>query len=137
MSNQIGVKEAAKILGLSKKTVYTKLRSGQILGEKIQTKYGQKWVIDKEQLEDQAAVKNEVVEVKEINELVNREDLMNELIEAVNGQNKELIDEEVDNITDKLDRQERAITELTEEVKRMREQRGRGLLKKIKAFLSK
>ncbi|MCF8002272.1 MAG: helix-turn-helix domain-containing protein [Halanaerobiales bacterium] len=69
---KIGVKEAAKILGLSKKSVYTKLRSGQIPGEKINTKYGQKWVINKEQLEDQAK-ENEIVEVKEVNKPVSKQ----------------------------------------------------------------
>jgi len=37
MSGKIGVKEAAEILGVSKKTVYSRLRSGQISAEKVDT----------------------------------------------------------------------------------------------------
>lgn len=67
MSEKIGVKEAAEILGVSKKTVYSRLRSGQISAEKVDTKHGKKWVIDKDDLREQATAENEVVEVKEIN----------------------------------------------------------------------
>jgi len=145
-NEKVGVKEAAKILGLSKKSVYTKLRSGKLKGEKINTKFGQKWVIDKEQLTDQAKTKNEVVEVKEINELVDSKDFMNELIEAVNSQNKALINGAVENITEeiksqsdkidsqesKMERQDQAIRELTEEVKKLRKQQNKSIIDKIK-----
>jgi len=143
---KVGVKEASKILDLSKKSVYTKLRSGQLKGEKINTKYGQKWVIDKEQLKNQAKTKNEVVEVKEINELVDSKEFMNELIEAVNSQNKALIKDAVENITEeiksqsdkidnqesKMERQDQAIRELTEEVKKLRKQQNKSVIDKIK-----
>ncbi|MFW5987930.1 MAG: hypothetical protein ACOCQA_00665, partial [bacterium] len=72
-------------------------------------------------------------EVKEINKLISKEDLMNELIGAVNSQNKALIDKGIDKVTDKLDKQERAIQELTEEVKQLK---NRTILDKIKDFFN-
>ena len=130
--DKIGVKEAAQILGLSKKSVYTKLRSGQLKGEKINTKYGQKWIIEKEQLEDQAKIKNEVIEAKEINELVSKEELLNELSEALNSHNKALINEAVQTITKKLDKQEQAILAFKNELKEIKEKQEQSFIDKIK-----
>ena len=131
-NEKVGVKEASKILGVSKKTVYTKLRAGQLPGEKIDTKHGKKWVIDKENLEEQATREKEVVEVKEINQLVNKEDLLNELVEAVNSQNEQLINESIDKVTDKIEQQNKAIMDLSEQVKELKEQQNKGLLDRIK-----
>ena len=130
--DKIGVKEAAQILGLSKKSVYTKLRSGQIPAEKINTKYGQKWIIEKEQLEDQAKIKTEVIEAKEINELVSKEELLNELSEALNSHNKALINEAVQTITKKLDKQEQAILAFKNELKEIKEKQEQSFIDKIK-----
>jgi len=121
-SEKVGVKEASKILGVSKKTVYSRLRSGKLPGEKIDTKHGKKWVIDKEDLQEQATREKEVVEVKEINQLVNKEDLLNELVEAVNSQNKQLINESIEKVTDKIDQQNKAIESLSEQIKDMQEE---------------
>jgi len=132
-SEKVGVKEASKLLGVSKKTVYTKLRAGQLPGEKIDTKHGQKWVIDKEKLQKQATREKEVVEVKEINQLVNKEDLLNELVEAVNSQNKQLINESVEKVTDKIDQQNKAIMDLSEQVKELKKKQNKGLWDRVKS----
>lgn len=136
MSEKIGVKEAAKILGLSKKTVYSRLRSGQIPAEKVETKHGLKWVIDKEQLKEQATHEKEVVEVKEINELVSKEDLMNDLIEAINSQNETVINEAMNSINDTIKQQNEAIEDLSEQVNKLQQQQNRSILDKIKDFFN-
>jgi len=45
---KIKVWETEEILGLSKKQFTQKLKLGHITRDKINTEYGQKWVIDKE-----------------------------------------------------------------------------------------
>lgn len=77
-----------------------------------------KWVINEDELEEQARVSRDVIEVKEINKPVPKETLLNEFIEAVNSKNEALINEVKDNITDKLNRQERAIKEFIEALKK-------------------
>ena len=135
-NEKVGVKEAAKILGVSKKTVYSKLRSGKLPGEKIKTKHGLKWVINKKDLEETAKREKEVVEVKEINQLVNKEDLMNELIEAVNSQNEKLIKNSMDKVTDKIDQQNKQIQELSQQIKELKEQQNKGLMDRIKNYFT-
>ena len=139
MSEKVGVKEAGKILGVSKKTVYSRLRAGKLPGEKIDTKHGKKWVIDKEDLQEQATREKEVVEVKEINQLINKEDLLNELVEAVNEKNNKKINDLSESITNKINQQNEYIKEqnkyienLTEEIKEFKKQQNKGLLDRIK-----
>jgi len=134
-SEKLGVKEASKILGVSKKTVYSRLRSGKLPGEKIDTKHGKKWVINKDHLQEQATREKEVVEVKEINQLVNKENLLNELVEAVNSQNKQLINESIEKVTDKIDQQNKAIQELSEQVKELKKQQNKSLWGRVKSWL--
>ncbi|MFW5891128.1 MAG: helix-turn-helix domain-containing protein [bacterium] len=121
MGEKIGVKEASKILGVSRKTVYSRLRSGKIEGEKIETKHGLKWVIDRDKLKEQATREKEVVEVKEINRLIKKKELMNELIEAINSENRQVIEESMDNIDNKLDKQKEQFREQSEHIQKQRE----------------
>jgi len=136
-NEKIGVKEASKILGVSKKTVYSRLRSGKLPGEKIDTKHGKKWVINKKDLQNQARAETEVVEVKEINQLVNKENLLNELIQAVNSQNKQLIDNCIKKVTDKIDEQNNRIEQLTEEVKELNNEQKKSLWAKVRSYLKR
>ena len=59
----ITVEEAMKRLDVSRRTVYNRLRAGKLDGKKFPSKHGQKWMINKEEFNDQAAVINEVVEI--------------------------------------------------------------------------
>lgn len=136
-NEKIGVKEASKILGVSKKTVYSRLRSEKLPGEKIDTKHGKKWVINKKDLQNQARAETEVVEVKEINQLVNKENLLNELIQAVNSQNKQLIDNCIKKVTDKIDEQNNRIEQLTEEVKELNNEQKKSLWAKVRSYLKR
>lgn len=111
MSEKIGVKEAAEILGVSKKTVYSRLRSGQISAEKVDTKHGKKWVIDKDDLTEQATAENEVVEVKEINKLIDKDQLVNDLLDAIEARNKGAINSAMEKIDETVSEQNKAIKE--------------------------
>ena len=46
----VGVKEAAEIMDFSKRTIYKKLRKGVLLDQKLETKTGYKWQINKNNL---------------------------------------------------------------------------------------
>ncbi|MFW6025373.1 MAG: helix-turn-helix domain-containing protein [Candidatus Woesearchaeota archaeon] len=144
MSEKIDVKKAAKILGVSKKTVYSRLRSGKIQAEKVDTKHGKKWLIDKDKLTEQATIENEVVEVKEINQLIKKEQLMNELIEAVNSQNKQLIKESMENIDETIKKQNKILEQqsnklesLEDRLQSIQDQQNNTLFDKIKNFFKK
>lgn len=139
---KIGVKEASKLLGVSKKTVYKKLRTGQIPGEKEETKYGRKWVIDKDKLEEQATFENEVVEVQEINKQIDKEELINTLSEAVEGRQRALIEQATDSIketmdrqNEQLERQNELIEDLQKEVQQLRAEQNKNWLDKIRNYL--
>jgi|SRR6056297_1698918 len=128
MEEKIGVKETAKILGLSKKSIYTKLRSGKLPGKKINTKYGQKWIINKKDLKEQAKVINEVVEIKEINKLINKEDILDEFVKVLNEQNKQ----DKEEIIEKLDKQQEIIKQQFKMIRQLQEEKNQSLLAKIK-----
>ena len=144
MSEKIGVKEAAKVLGVSKKTVYSRLRSGQINAEKVDTKHGKKWLIDKNKLTEQATAENEVVEIKEINRLINKEQLMNELVEAIENQNKQLIKQSMENINNTiqkqneiLEKQSNKLAIMEEKIKEIQQQQSKSLFEKLKVIFKR
>ena len=113
--DKIGVKKTAEILGVSKRTVYRKLKSGDISGEKIKTKYGQKWVIDKEDLQEKAKLINESVEVKEVNKAISKEELFKAMQQVAAGSNEKDIQElkqEVEKLNYKFDKVLTALQEL-------------------------
>ena len=152
MSERVGVKEAAEILGVSKKTVYERLRSGKINAEKIDTKHGKKWVINRDELQESAKIENEAIEVRELNELINKDQLMNELIQAINSQNKEFLGEAIGDINETVEKQNKTIQkqnetiqqqnktlqkinrELSEVKRELQDQKNDSLISKIKNF---
>lgn len=142
MKNKIGVKKASQILGVSKKTIYNKLRSGELNGEKRKTKYGEKWVLDKEEVKNyknNPVVENEVVEIEQVNELVSinefKKDLYNhhkeqidKAVKAINKQNKQ----DKEEIIEKLDKQQEIIDQQSKMIRQLQEEKNKSLLQKIK-----
>ena len=140
--SKIGVKEAGKILGVSKKTIYNKLRSGELNGEKKKTKYGEKWVLDKEEVKnykDNPVTENEVVEIEQVNELVSinefKKDLseihkeqLDKAVKVLNEQNKQ----DKEEIIEKLDKQQEIIEQQSKMIRQLQEEKNQSLLDKIK-----
>jgi len=93
----VGVEQAAEVLGYSKRTIYKKLRKGDIPGQKVDTKTGKKWQIKKSDLKSPPTIKNEVVEVREKEEKLSKE----ELVEIFQQRDQELINK-IDNLEEQL-----------------------------------
>lgn len=142
MSEQIDVKTASKILGVSNKTIYNKLRSGELNGEKKKTKYGEKWFMDKEEVKkhkNSPVTENEVVEIEQINELVSINEFKRDLseihkeqldkaVKALNEQNKQ----DKEEIIEKLDKQQEIIEQQSKMIRQLQEEKNKSLLDKIK-----
>ena len=95
MSNQenkycITVEEAKERLDVSRRTVYNRLRAGKLDGKKFPSKHGQKWMINKEEFNDQAAVINEVVEV---DRSISKKEFQQAIKQAVAAQEREMINQ--------------------------------------------
>jgi len=118
---KIDVQEAKEILGVSRKTIYNRLKSGKLDGKKVPTDNTMKWMINEEDIKQAKQVK-ESVDVVEVEEKISKQDLMNELVEAVNSQNKQVIQESMEKVEDKIDQQNKAIMDLSEQIKDMQEQ---------------
>jgi len=137
MKNRIGVKEAAEILGVSKKTVYERLRSGKINAEKIDTKHGKKWVIDRDEIEESAKIEKDVIEVQEVKELIDKEQLKSDLINAIQARNKQDIDKAMDKVNDSIKRQNELLQEQQETLERLQRQVDKTFIDKIKENFNK
>ena len=69
-----------------------------------------------------AKVDQEVIEVREVNKPVPAEDIINRILEATKEQNQALIDEAVNDISDKIDEQNELIKGYNEELKELKGQ---------------
>lgn len=144
MEKEIGVKEASKILGVSNKTIYNKLRSGEIPGEKKQTKFGKKWIMDKEEVKkykNNSVRENEIIEIEQVNELVSinefkrdlskrHQEQLDKAVKALNKQNKQIKKE----IIEKLDKQKEIIEQQSKMLQELQQERNENLIKKIKNY---
>ena len=134
------IKEAAEYADKSTSWIRKKILSGELEAEKKAFKYGKRWETTKQAIDDlleQAKMEKEVVEVREVEETIPVEQFRNDILEATESQNRELIDEAVDNITNKIERQEKAIESLTEEIKIMRKQQNKSIFDKVKDFFKR
>ena len=69
-----------------------------------------------------AKVDQEVIEVREVNKPVPAEDIINRILQATEEQNQALIDEAVNDISDKIDEQNELIKGYNEELKELKGQ---------------
>lgn len=100
----ITVKEAMNILDVSRKTIYRRLKSGELEGKKVITGDTKKWLISEDSVYDNKVI-NETVKLDEVDKSINKEQLMNDLsqlVTAINGQNRELIEDSMQEVNDKI-----------------------------------
>ena len=115
---KLTIKEAAEYIGKSTSWLRKKILNNEIHAEKESFKYGERYKISKEELDNyqqKAKIIKESVEVVEVEEKISKKDLMNELVEAVYSQNKKLINKSIKKVTDKIDQQNKAIEKLINE----------------------
>ncbi|MCK8825495.1 helix-turn-helix domain-containing protein [Fuchsiella alkaliacetigena] len=84
----ITVEEAKERLDVSRRTVYNRLRAGKLDGKKFPAKHGLRWMINKDEFNDQAEVINEVVEV---DRSMSKKEFQQAIKEAVATQEREMI----------------------------------------------
>lgn len=145
----ITVEDAAEILDVSKKTVYRRLRSGKLPGKKKETKQGLlQWFISEQDL-NVATMKNEIVDVAEIQEPVSVEEfketlksLVREVVQENNHQlleeNQKMIEksqeilEENRKLQGKVDSLEKIIEQQNQVLNQIQEKQDQTLLSRLK-----
>jgi chromosome segregation ATPase len=121
----ITIKEAAEYADKSESWIRKKILDKELAAEKQVFKYGKRWGTTKENIDNllkQAKVDQEVIEVREVNKPVPAEDIINRILEATEEQNQALIDEAVNDISDKIDEQNELIKGYNEELKELKGQ---------------
>jgi excisionase family DNA binding protein len=141
MAKEYTIKEVAEMKEVSPSTIRRRIKNGDLKAEKRKSRYGNTYFIPAEEL-DKAVMEQEVVEFKNKVE-INKNELMNELIQALDSQNKELMEKSMDNIDEKLERQNeqikeqnKAINKLTEKVEELKEEKNKSFIDKIKGIFS-
>lgn len=102
------IKEAAEYAGKSESWIRKKILTEELEAEKKAFKYGKRWETTKiavDELLKQAKIDKEVVEVREVNQPIAAEDMINRILKATEEQNQVLIDEAVNDISNKIEQQ--------------------------------
>ncbi|MFN2363168.1 MAG: hypothetical protein ABR596_02630 [Halarsenatibacteraceae bacterium] len=138
----ITIKEAAEYADKSESWIRKKILSGELKAEKNPFKYGERWETTKKNIDDlleDLKAEREVLEIREVNKPVSKDQLLNELVEAISEQNKD----DIKNISSKLqelnqklikENQEliRENEKLRQQVDQLQEQLNKGLKDKLK-----
>ena len=130
------IKQAAEIMEVSKSTVRRRINNGELKAEKKQGPYGQQYYIPESEL-DQAVIDKEIMEVREVNQPIDKEQFINELSEALTDNIKGNIDRAEDTLQETIEGQneqlQQDIQELRKEVEGLKEQQqNKGLWSKFK-----
>jgi CRISPR/Cas system CMR subunit Cmr4 (Cas7 group RAMP superfamily) len=145
---ELTIKAAAEYYGKSESWIRKKILNGQLEAEKRPFQYGQRWITTEkaldqlaEDLKEQAKIEKDSINIREVSRPVDKEKFLNELIEATEGRNKQLIDEAVNNITDKIEaqnnqlqQQNEIIKKLSDQVEEMQQRQNKSLFDKVKDF---
>ena len=137
----ISVEEAKEILGVSRKTIYRRLRKGELKGKKYKTDNTEKWLISEDSVYSNKMI-NESVEVKEVNKLIDKDQLMNDLVEAINNKNKQIIEESMDKVNSTIENQQELLKKQNNKLEKMEKQlqelyqhKNKSLWQKIKELI--
>ncbi|MTI82175.1 MAG: helix-turn-helix domain-containing protein [Firmicutes bacterium] len=147
---EMTIKAAAEYYGKSESWIRKKILSGELEAEKRPFQYGQRWITTEkaldqlaEDLKEQAKIQKESVNVREVSKPVDKKEFINELVEATESRNKELISEAVNNITEKIEaqneqmkQQNELISKLSEQVNELQQEKNKSLIDKIKQFFN-
>ena len=112
------IKEVAEILEVSKSTVRRRIKSGKIKAHKEKSPYGEQYFIPADEI-DQPTVENEILEFKQHNKVMKKEEIVNALVEATESRFKEQIEKATSDIINKIESQEQSINELKQTNKKL------------------
>jgi len=132
------IKEAAAYYGKSESWIRKKILSGELAAEKESFTYGERWITTEKALDNLAAelkesakVESEVIEVRNIDRPVSKEEFLNELEER----NKKLIDQATKEIKSELKSKKKEQNKLIENLlAQSKENKNKSLIDKIKQF---
>lgn len=131
----IDVNQAKEVLGVSRKTIYNRLKSGELDGKKVPTDNTMKWLINEESIQKARCIK-ESVEVREVKQPIDKEQFLQELTESIQGNIGSDIEQVEDNLKETIERQNERLQEdiqkLTDQVQELKEQQNKSLWDKIK-----
>jgi len=141
MAKEYTIKEVADMKEVSPSTIRRRIKNGDLHAEKRKSRYGETYFIPAEEL-DKAVMEQEVLEFK--NEMeISKSELKNELIKAVNSQNRELMEKSMENIDEKLEEQNKqikeqnkAINKLSERIEELKEEKNKSFIDKIKSIFN-
>lgn len=114
-SYTIDVKKAAELLGVSQRTIYRYIKKGELKAIKKPFGYTEKWYIHKDQVQEKAKVNKEIVEVKEVNKPISKEEILKAMQQVATGTDQEEISElkqEIQKLNYKFDRVLTALQEI-------------------------
>lgn len=139
MKDEYTIKEVAEMLEVSSSTVRRRIKEGQIEANKKKSRYGQTYYIPASEI-DKAIMQEDVLEFKN-SVTVSKQEIIKELVEAINSQNKNMIKEAMSNITQKIEsqneqiqEQNEAINKLSEKVNKLQEEQNKSLWERVKNY---
>ena len=146
-NQDLTLQQASDYSGYSVSWLRKRILNDELPATKEKFKFGERWKVNKKDLDDidnTAKISKEVVEVREQNKLISKEDLINTFKRAINERDDELIEKVSNRVDEKLDHQEKAIDEqretiktLVNEIKELKQLQQRSLFDKIKDLFVK
>ena len=92
---ELTIKEAADYYGKSESWIRKKILSGDLKAEKVQFKYGKKWLTTEKNLDDlakrlneQSVKENQVVNIREVNRPIPAEEMKEQLKQLISAENE-------------------------------------------------
>jgi len=92
---ELTIKEAADYYGKSESWIRKKILSGDLKAEKVQFKYGKKWLTTEKNLDDlakrlneQSVKENQVVNIREVNRPISAEEMKEQLKQLISAENE-------------------------------------------------
>jgi hypothetical protein len=145
---ELTIKAAAEYYGKSESWIRKRILSGELEAEKRPFQYGERWITTEKALDDlaerlneQAKMQKDSVNIREVSKPIGKEQFINELIEATESKNKEMIDDAVNKVSEQfkqqnkqLQQQNELINKLYEKLDRVEKKQDRSLIDKIKHF---
>lgn len=117
--DKLTLQEASEYSGRSVSWIRKKILSGEMEASKEQFKYGERWKVTKEELDRVDKTAKTTKEVVEVNRSVDKEEMINSLVEATDSRFKRQIEKATSNIINKIESQKQAIDELKQSNKRL------------------
>ncbi|OEG61875.1 MAG: hypothetical protein BHK79_07880 [Halanaerobium sp. MDAL1] len=145
---ELTIKAAAEYYGKSESWIRKRILSGELEAEKRPFQYGERWITTEKALDDlaerlneQAKMQKDSVNIREVSKPIGKEQFINELIEATESKNKEMIDDALNKVSEQfkqqnkqLQQQNELINKLYEKLDRVEKKQDKSLFDKIKHF---